>query len=82
MAALNWSIEFKLLRAFYTPSVDRPALGLKKDEEVRCRVFGCYQVKESDDDIYPCFVIELESGRCTHALPEQIRFIREEDECF
>lgn len=61
-------------RAIYTPKIDRPALGLSKGVEVHCRVFGCYQVNDGED-INPYFVVELESGRCTHVAPEDIRFI-------
>ena len=78
----TWEIEIKYERrsAIYTPLVNRPALGLTRDVPVNCEVWGCYQVNDGDD-INPYFVIELENGRCTHALIEQIQFIREDDEC-
>lgn len=77
-----WEIEIKheRRRATYTPLVDRPALGLVKNTPVNCRVWGCYQVHDGED-VNPYFVIELDNGRCTHASPEQIQFIKEDDEC-
>ena len=78
----KWDIEIlqQRRRAIYTPGVDRPTLGLTKGTPVECKVFGCYQVSDGDD-VNPYFVLELESGRCTYALPEQIQFIKEDDEC-
>lgn len=78
MATVN--IEIKLRPALYTPCVDRPELGLTKGVPVKCMTFGCYQVCDGDD-VNPYFVLELESGRCTYALPEHIQFIKEDEEC-
>ena len=77
---LEMEIVWQRRRAIYTPLVDRPALGLTKNTPVNCRVWGCYQVNDGED-VNPYFVIELESGRCTHASPEQIQFVKENDEC-
>lgn len=80
MASLKVEIVWQRRRAIYTPLVDRPALSLTKGTSVECLVWGCYQVNDGED-INPYFVIELESGHCTLAQPEQIQFIKEEDEC-
>lgn len=80
MASTQIDIVWQRRRAIYTPLVDRPALGLTKGTPVNCRVWGCYQVHDGED-VNPYFVIELESGRCTHASPEQIQFVKEDDEC-
>lgn len=77
--SLNMEIVWQRRLAIYTPSVDRPALGLEKDRGYSCRVWGCYQVNDGED-VNPYFVIELSSGRCAHAAPEEIRFIDEEDD--
>lgn len=79
MAGLGMEIVWERRRAIYTPLVDRPALGLTQGIAVECRVWGCYQVHDGED-INPYFVIELENGRCTHASPEQIQFVKEDDE--
>ena len=73
---LQMEIVWQRRGAIYTPCVDRPALGLEKDKEYFCRVHGCYQVNDGED-VNPYFVIELESGRCTHASPEEIQFLKE-----
>lgn len=78
MPGLEMNIVWHRRRAIYTPLVDRPKLGLVKGVPVECRVWGCYQVSDGDD-INPYFVIELNSGRCTHASPEQIQFVEEDD---
>lgn len=80
MANCEIAIKHERRRAYYTPIVNRPALGLQKDVAVVCTVWGCYQVNDGED-INPYFVIELENGRCTHALIDQVQFIKEEDEC-
>ena len=80
MSMSEIAIIWQRRRAYYTPCVDRPALGLQKGVPAECRVWGCYQVNDGED-INPYFVIELASGRCTHASPEQIQFIEEDDEC-
>ena len=80
MTLSNIEIKFQRRRAIYRPRVDRPALGIVKGTEVRCLVWGCYQVTDGED-VNPYFVVELESGRCTHVSPEDIQFIKEEDEC-
>ena len=79
MASYGWEIAWQRRRALYTPLVDRPALGLTKGVPVNCSVWGCYQVSDGDD-VNPYFVVELENGRCTHALVDQVQFIKEEDE--
>lgn len=78
----TWEIKIKhaLRPALYTPGVNRPALGLTKGVPVSCRVWGCYQAGDSDGmDAY--FIVELENGRCAHALVDQVQFVKEEDEC-
>ena len=67
-------------RAIYTPPINRPTLGLSIGIGVQCYVHGCYQVDDGED-VNPYFVIELEDGRCTYAAPENIQFIKGEDEC-
>lgn len=80
MAGVNYTFSFERRRAIYRPIVDRPALGIKKGDEVHCRVFGCYQVCDGED-INPYFIVELPNGRCTHVSPEQLQFVPEYDGC-
>lgn len=80
MTLSNIEIVYQRRRAIYRPRVDRPALGIVKGTEVKCYVHGCYQVNNGED-INPYFVVELENGRCTHVAPEDLQFIKEEDEC-
>lgn len=77
MARLQIDVVWQRRRALYTPSVDKPTLGLVRGEPVDCFVFGCYQVSDGED-VNPYFVIELANGQCTYALPEHIRFVDEE----
>lgn len=80
MAKWEMNLVWPRRRAIYTPLVDRPSLDLTAGEAVMCRVWGCYQVNDGED-VNPYFVIELENGKCTYAAPEQIQFIKEDDEC-
>lgn len=80
MAGINMEIVWQRRRAIYRPRINRPQLGIEKGTEVPCRVWGCYQVNDGED-VNPYFVVELENGRCTHVSPEDIQFIKEEDEC-
>ena len=73
-------IVWKRRRAVYTPQTSMPSLNLTKGTPVECRVWGCYQVSDSDG-ANPYFIIELADGHCTYASPECIQFIKEEDEC-
>lgn len=78
MANCEIEIKYERRRAIYTPAFDRPALGLKKGVPVNCLVWGCYQAGDSDGmDIY--FVVELGSGRCAHALIDQVQFIKDDE---
>ena len=72
MAGLE--MTWRMRRAIYTPRIDRPDIDIKKDTEVPCDVFGCFQVSDGED-INPYFIVELESGRCTYVAPEDIRFV-------
>ena len=78
MTGLKMEMVWQRRRAVYTPIVDRPALGLIKGVPVNCRVYGCYQVNDGED-VNPYFVVELESGRCTHVSPENIQFVEEDE---
>ena len=79
MASLNMSWERR--RAIYKASVNRPELGIANGDEVKCRVFGIFQVADGED-VNPYFIVELEDGRCTYVAPEELQFIREADEAF
>lgn len=77
--ALNMEIVWQRRRAMYTPTFNRPQLGLEKGISYECRVWGCYQVNDGED-VNPYFVIELNNGRCAHASPDHITFIEEDEE--
>ena len=82
MASFNMEMEMVWQRrsAIYTPVINRPSLNLTRYVPVKCLVWGCFQVADGED-VNPYFVVELESGMCTYAGIEQVRFIEEEDEC-
>ena len=78
--ATTIDIEYQRRRAMYIPRINRPDYCLKAGEGVLVHVHGCFQVADGED-VNPYFVIELGDGRCTYAAPEDIQFIKEEDEC-
>ncbi len=67
-------------RATYKPTFDRPKIGLKKDDEVKCRVLGLFQYTDGDSEACPYFIIELAEGKCTYADPEHIQFADADEE--
>lgn len=76
---MSIKVTMERRKAIYTPTVDKPSLGIVKNIPVMVKVWGCYQVVD-EDDVNPYFVVELEDGHCTYALPENIQFVYEEDE--
>lgn len=79
MASLNMAWERR--RAIYKANINRPELGIKAGDEVKCRVFGIFPCSDGEET-NPYFIVELEDGRCTYVPPEFIQFAREGDEAF
>lgn len=77
MATMEMHIVLERRRAIYTPGMGKPELGLTAGVPVECRVHGCFQITEVDS-AEPYFIIELEDGHCTYALPHHIQFIKED----
>lgn len=67
------NMNLKTRPAIYTPKIDRPHLGLKKNEPVNVDVFGIYQVA-IDDEVDAYFVVTLPTGKCTYVGVEDIQF--------
>lgn len=80
MASAEMTIRWDMRSAIFTPDEDNASLGLVKGQPVPCRVWGCYQIT-SGSEATPCFIVELDSGRCAKALPEQLEFVKGADEC-
>ena len=71
---LDVNLNLRTRPAIYIAPCDRQHLNVKKGESYVCDVFGCFQCTDGEDDINPYFVIELPSGQCTYAAPENIIF--------
>lgn len=73
MANIEVNMNLKTRPAIYTPPVDRPKFGIKKNFPVEVDVLGLYQVQvEGDIDAY--FVVTLPGGQCMYAGVDSIRF--------
>ena len=73
MAHIEVNMNLITRPAIYTPVIDRPSFGIKKNEPVSVDVFGIYQVA-IDDEVDAYFVVTLPNGQCTYAGVDSIRF--------
>lgn len=76
MTLPNIEVSLERREALFTPYVDDMERHLKVGLEVNCMVLGLFQ-GTNEDGPCPLFVIELRTGHCTYAAPEQIRFLKE-----